>query len=49
VDWVDAALADVQLKGNWGPWLELLSRAVIEACQDSIAIAVDLVAPPTVR
>ncbi len=39
-----AALADVQLKGNWGPWLALLARAVIEACQDSIAIAVDLVA-----
>jgi len=39
-----AALTDVQLKGNWGPWLALLARAVIEACQDSIAIAVDLVA-----
>ena len=39
-----AALADVQLRGNWGPWLDLLARAVIEACQDSIAIAVDLVA-----
>jgi Fic family protein len=39
-----AALADVQLKGNWRPWLELLARAVVEACQDSIAIAVDLVA-----
>jgi Fic family protein len=39
-----AALSEVQLKGNWGPWLELLARAVIEACQDSIEIAVDLVA-----
>ena len=39
-----AALADVQLRGNWGPWLALLARAVVEACQDSIAIAVDLVA-----
>lgn len=39
-----AALAEVQLKGNWGPWVELLARAVVEACQDSIAIAVDLIA-----
>lgn len=38
------ALAEVQLKGNWGPWLTLLARAVIEACQDSIAIAIDLIA-----
>ncbi|HVN42056.1 MAG TPA: Fic/DOC family N-terminal domain-containing protein [Steroidobacteraceae bacterium] len=38
------ALASVQLRGDWGPWLELLSRAVVESCIDSIAIAEDLVA-----
>lgn len=35
------SLAGVQLRGNWGPWLELLGDA-IESCDDSIAIAVDL-------
>jgi len=39
-----AALAAVQLRGDWSPWLALLARAVIEACQDSCAIALDLVA-----
>ena len=39
-----AALADVQLRGRWSPWLELLGRAVVDACQDSISIAVDLLA-----
>jgi Fic family protein len=39
-----AALADVQLRGSWGPWLELLGRAVVDACQDSASIAVDLLA-----
>jgi Fic family protein len=38
------ALADVQLRGDWGPWLQLLSRAVVESCNESIAIARDLVA-----
>jgi len=37
-----AALADVQLRGDWSPWLELLARSVVEACQDSISIALDL-------
>jgi len=37
-----AALADVQLRGNWSPWLELLGRSVVDACQDSISIALDL-------
>jgi Fic family protein len=39
-----AALAAVQLRGDWSPWLALLARAVTEACQDSCAIALDLVA-----
>ena len=38
------ALASVQLRGEWGPWLKLLSRAVVESCDESIAIARDLVA-----
>jgi len=37
------ALASVQLRGDWGPWLQLLSRAVVESCDESIAIARDLV------
>jgi Fic family protein len=39
-----AALADVQLRGNWSPWLDLLGRSVVDACQDSISIALDLLA-----
>lgn len=38
------ALASVQLRGDWGPWLQLLSLAVVESCNESIAIAGDLVA-----
>jgi Fic family protein len=38
------ALADVQLRGDWGPWLQLLTRAIVESCNESIAIARDLVA-----
>ena len=37
-----SALADVQLRGRWGPWLELLGQAVVEACDESVAIATDL-------
>lgn len=39
-----AALSDVQLQGEWGPWLELLSRAIVESCDESISIAEDLLA-----
>ena len=39
-----AALASVQLRGDWGPWIQLLTHAVVEAGNDSIAIALDLVA-----
>lgn len=37
-----SALAAVQLQGNWNPWLELLTRAVTEACDDAVSIAEDL-------
>jgi Fic family protein len=37
-----AALASVQLQGEWGPWLELLGHAVAESCDESISIAEDL-------
>ncbi|GMV30504.1 MAG: toxin Fic [Rhodanobacteraceae bacterium] len=37
-----AALASVQLRGDWNPWLHLLCRAIVESCNDSIAIAQDL-------
>jgi len=36
------ALASVQLRGEWGPWRQLLSRAVIESSDESISIAEDL-------
>ncbi len=39
-----AALASVQLQGEWGPWLELLGHAVVESCDESISIAEDLLA-----
>lgn len=38
------ALANVQLQGEWGPWRELLGRAVVESCDESISIAEDLLA-----
>jgi Fic family protein len=39
-----AALASVQLRGDWGAWRGLLSHAVIESCDESISIAEDLLA-----
>lgn len=36
------ALADIQLRWNWGPWLGLLGRAVMEACDSAITLADDL-------
>lgn len=36
------ALADIQLRWDWSPWLKLLGRAVIESCDGAIAIANDL-------
>ena len=39
-----AALASVQLRGDWGPWLELLGHAVVESCDEAVSIAEDLLA-----
>src|SRR5690606_25972029 len=39
-----AALAAVQLRGDWTQWLEMLARAIVEASDESVAIASDLVA-----
>ncbi len=36
------ALADVQLRANWGPWTRLLCLSVVEASDGAIAIAKDL-------
>ncbi len=36
------ALASVQLRANWIPWIRLLCQAVVEACDGAIAIAKDL-------
>lgn len=36
------ALASVQLRADWLPWMKLCYMAVIEACDDSIDIAKDL-------
>lgn len=32
------ALTDVQLRGDWDPWVSLLARAIVEASDDSISI-----------
>ncbi len=39
-----AALASIQLQGEWSPWLELLGDAVVEACDEAVSIAEDLLA-----
>lgn len=36
------ALADIQLRWDWSPWLRLLARAVIESCDSALALADDL-------
>lgn len=36
------ALADIQLRWDWAPWLRLLSRAVSESSNNAIAMADDL-------
>jgi len=35
------ALNQVQLRGNWSPWITLACRAVVESTRDAIAIALD--------
>jgi Fic family protein len=39
-----AALASIQLRGEWGPWREILGLAVVESCDESVSIAEDLLA-----
>src|SRR3546814_12642683 len=39
-----SALSSVLLRGDWGPWVELLIGSVVESCNESIAITQDLVA-----
>jgi len=39
-----AALESIQLRGEWGPWCELLGLAVVDSCDESISIAEDLLA-----
>lgn len=39
-----SALLAVQLRGDWSPWVRLLTRAIVESCNESISIAHDLVA-----
>lgn len=36
------AFLDVQLRGNWTPWIKLMSHAVVDSCDNAIAIARDL-------
>src|SRR3546814_842339 len=44
-DWSsDVCSSDLQLRGDWGPWVELLIGCVVESCNESIAITQDLVA-----
>jgi Fic family protein len=37
-----AALASVQLQGEWAPWLELLGNAVVDSSDEAVSIAEDL-------
>lgn len=39
-----AALRDVQLRGEWRPWLQLVYRAVIDAVDETLSLAADLTA-----
>ncbi|MGY0800131.1 Fic family protein [Lysobacter sp. A286] len=36
------ALASVQLRGDWGAWVELLCHSIVNSCDESISIAEDL-------
>jgi len=36
------ALRQVQLQGNWGPWMDMVYRAVTESAQDTLELAHDL-------
>ncbi|HXP02163.1 MAG TPA: Fic/DOC family N-terminal domain-containing protein [Luteibacter sp.] len=36
------SLADIQLRNRWEPWVEFLCRAVVDACDASLSIALDM-------
>jgi len=36
------ALNQVQLRGEWGPWMDMLCQAVVESAHDAISIADDM-------
>ncbi|MNV67991.1 hypothetical protein D3C71_1608170 [compost metagenome] len=36
------ALNQVQLKGNWAPWMDMVCKAVVESANDAIALAEDM-------
>lgn len=36
------ALNQVQLRGNWVPWMDMLCKAIVESAHDAIAIADDM-------
>lgn len=37
-----SSLADIQLRNQWEPWVAFLCRAVVDACDTSLAIARDM-------
>lgn len=37
-----AALACLQVRGAWAPWLVLLCEVIVRACEDTISVATDL-------
>ncbi|MCE7033499.1 Fic family protein [Lysobacter sp. GX 14042] len=37
-----SALACLQVRGDWAPWLVLLCEAIVRACEDTISVATDL-------
>lgn len=39
-----ASLAEVQLRGDWTRWLQLLTRAIVESCDESVSIAQNMIA-----
>jgi Fic family protein len=36
------ALNQVQVRGNWAPWMDMLCKAIVESAHDAIAIADDM-------
>lgn len=38
------ALNQVQIKGNWAPWMDMVCKAIVESANDAISIADDMTA-----